>query len=74
VTRETVVVLATRLMKSREIAFARSHGFRRIVTNVRSGNRAMLALNRKFGFREIRRTNGYYTGPRDATVVMELVL
>ena len=62
------------LMKSWEIAFARSRGFRRMVTNVRSRNRAMLALNRKFGFRVIRRTPGYYSGPRDATVVMELML
>lgn len=62
------------LLKAWEIAYARHHGFRRIVTNVRSRNRAMLALNRKFGFRVVRRTPGYYAGPRDATVVMELKL
>lgn len=62
------------LMKSWEIAFAKHRGFRRIVTNVRSRNAAMLALNRRFRFQEIRRTDGYYAGPRDATVVMELLL
>lgn len=62
------------LMKSWEIAFARYHGFRRIVTNVRSRNRAMLAVNRRFGFKVLRKTPDYYWGPGDATVVMELVL
>jgi ribosomal protein S18 acetylase RimI-like enzyme len=62
------------LLKCWEIAYAKYHGYKRVVTNVRSRNAAMLALNRKFGFQEIRTTAGYYAGPRDATVVMELVL
>lgn len=62
------------LMKAWQVAYARHHGYRRIVTNTRQQNRAMLALNRKFGFREIRCTPNYYQDPDDATVVMELRL
>jgi ribosomal protein S18 acetylase RimI-like enzyme len=63
-----------RLMKSWQIAYARHHGFNRIVTNTRRHNAAMIALNRKFGFKVIRTTPRYYQEPADATVVMELKL
>jgi ribosomal protein S18 acetylase RimI-like enzyme len=63
-----------RLFKSWQIAYARYHGFHRIVTNTRSRNARMIALNRKFGFRILRTTPGYYSGPRDSTTVMELRL
>lgn len=63
-----------RLFKSWQIAYARYHGFHRIVTNTRSRNQRMIALNRRFGFRILRTTPGYYTGPKDSTVVMELRL
>jgi ribosomal protein S18 acetylase RimI-like enzyme len=62
------------LLKSWQIAYAQHHGYRRIVTNTRKRNRPMISLNQKFGFKEIRTTSGYYSGPRDATVVMELKL
>ncbi len=62
------------LLKSWQIAYAKRHGFRRIVTNNRRGNAAIIRLNKKFGFRVIRTTPGYYSGPPDATVVMELRL
>lgn len=62
------------LMKSWQICYARHHGFQRIVTNTRRGNRAMIGLNRKFGFRMTRTTPRYYSDPDDATVVMELLL
>lgn len=62
------------LMKAWEIAYARFHGFSRIVTNTRKQNLAMIALNRKFGFGAVRTTPRYYQAPPDATVVMELVL
>jgi ribosomal protein S18 acetylase RimI-like enzyme len=62
------------LLKAWEIAYARYHRFTRIVTNTRKGNRSMIALNRKFGFRIIRITPRYYSDPTDATVVMELIL
>jgi len=61
-----------RLLKSWEVAYARYHGFHRIVTNTRKSNARMIALNRAFGFRILRTTDGYYTAPRDSTVVMEL--
>jgi len=63
-----------RLMKQWQIAYARHHGFKRIVTNTRKRNAAMIALNRKFHFRTIRTTPRYYSEPADATVVMELSL
>jgi ribosomal protein S18 acetylase RimI-like enzyme len=62
------------LMKQWQIAYARHHGFTRIVTNTRKRNVAMIALNRKFHFRMVRTTPRYYSEPTDATVVMELLL
>ncbi len=62
------------LLKVWQIAYARRHGFTRIVTNTRKRNASMIALNRKFGFRIVRTTPRYYSDPTDATVVMELAL
>ena len=62
------------ILKAWQIAYARRNGFTRIVTNTRKRNTAMLALNRKFGFRVIRTTARYYSDPTDATVVMQLIL
>jgi ribosomal protein S18 acetylase RimI-like enzyme len=63
-----------RIMKAWQVAYARRHGFARIVTNTRKSNKRMIALNRKFGFRVTRTTPRYYSGPSEATVVMELLL
>ena len=63
-----------RLLKSWQVAYARHHGFRRIVTNTRKRNRRIIALNGEFGFRVVRTTPGYYSGPHDSSVVMELLL
>jgi ribosomal protein S18 acetylase RimI-like enzyme len=60
------------LLKAWEIGYARFHGFRRIVANSRKSNAAMIALNRKFGFRVIRTVARYYAEPVEAAVVMEL--
>jgi len=62
------------LLKAWQVAYARYHGFRRIVTNTRKGNTPMIRLNQKFQFQIIRTTPRYYSGPTDATVVMELIL
>ncbi len=62
------------LLKAWELAYARYHGFTRVVTNMRSRNAAIIRLNRKFGFRVVRTTDGYYSGPADSTLVMELKL
>lgn len=62
------------LLKSWQICYARHHGFKRIVTNTRRRNTAMVMLNQKFGFEIIRITPRYYSDPGDATVVMELRL
>lgn len=61
-------------MKSWQVAYARRHKFRRMVTNTRKRNLAMIGLNKKFGFRVVRTTRGYYFDPTDSTVVMERML
>jgi ribosomal protein S18 acetylase RimI-like enzyme len=62
------------LLKAWQIAYARQHGFTRLITNTRQRNIRMIGLNRKFGFRIVRTTPQYYRNPVDATVVMELLL
>jgi ribosomal protein S18 acetylase RimI-like enzyme len=59
------------LFKSWQLAYAQRRRYTRIVTNTRRSNAAMIALNRKFGFRIIRTTRAYYANPTEATVVME---
>ena len=60
-------------VKEWQIDFARRNGFGRVITNCRESNAPMISINEKYGFREIRRTPGYYADG-EATVVMELVL
>jgi ribosomal protein S18 acetylase RimI-like enzyme len=60
------------LMKSWQVAYARRHGFARIVAHVRRQNAAMIALNKKFHFRIVRTIPRYYEDPVDSAVVMEL--
>lgn len=62
------------LQKSWQIAYARRHGFTRLLTNTRKSNGAMIRLNQKFGFQVIRSTPDYYENPREPTLVMELKL
>jgi ribosomal protein S18 acetylase RimI-like enzyme len=63
------------LLKWWEIAYARFHGFTRIVTNHRPSNRPIIQLNKKFGFKVIRRRKAdYYGDPPEPTIVMELRL
>jgi ribosomal protein S18 acetylase RimI-like enzyme len=62
------------LLKAWQVAYARCHGFRRIVTNTRKRNTRMIRLNQKFHFQILRTTPRYYSNPTDATVVMELLL
>jgi ribosomal protein S18 acetylase RimI-like enzyme len=62
-----------KLLKSWQVAYARFHNFKRIVTNSRKSNRAMIELNRQFGFRKIQTVPNYHDHPEEATVVMELV-
>jgi ribosomal protein S18 acetylase RimI-like enzyme len=58
------------LLKVWQISYARHHGFTRIVTNSRKSNRAMIELNKKFGFTAIETVPGYYSG-KESAVVME---
>jgi GNAT superfamily N-acetyltransferase len=58
-----------------QIAWARRHGFTRIVTNCRKSNRAIIRLNEKFGFNILKTTaDNYYHRPPEPAVVMELKL
>ncbi len=61
------------LLKCWQISYARHHHFKRIVTNTRQSNVSMIALNKRFGFKIIRTTSGYYEDPPEPTVVMELL-
>jgi ribosomal protein S18 acetylase RimI-like enzyme len=60
-------------VKEWQIEYARHNGFARVVTNCRESNAAMIGINEKFGFRPIRKTEGYYADG-EATVVLELRL
>ena len=62
------------LMKAWQVSFARHHGFTRMVTCSRKSNRAMIELNKNFGFRTVRATRGYYSSPLESAVVMERLL
>jgi GNAT superfamily N-acetyltransferase len=58
-----------------QVAWARRHGFTRMVTNCRKSNQAIIRLNQKFGFRVLRTTaRNYYHSPAEPAVVMELKL
>jgi ribosomal protein S18 acetylase RimI-like enzyme len=60
-------------VKEWQIEYAKQRGFRRVVTNCRESNTPMIEINRKFGFKAVRTTPGYYEDG-EATVVMELRL
>lgn len=60
------------MLKCFEISYARYHRFTRVVTNTRKSNAALIRLNKKFHFKVIRVTPGYYSRPKESTVVMEL--
>jgi ribosomal protein S18 acetylase RimI-like enzyme len=62
------------LLKSWQIAYARYHGFNRVITNCRKSNTRMIALNRQFGFRILRTVPRYYGDPAESAVLMELLL
>ncbi|MFN0104150.1 MAG: N-acetyltransferase family protein [Bryobacteraceae bacterium] len=63
-----------RVMKAWQVAYARGHGFRRMVTTTRAGNERMIQLNEAFGFRIVGTVAGYYVDPEEAGVEMELAL
>ena len=60
-------------VKAWQIEYARQNEFRRIVTNCRESNAAMISINKKFGFSPTRTTPDYYEDG-EATVVLELLL
>jgi ribosomal protein S18 acetylase RimI-like enzyme len=62
------------LMKQWQIAYARRHGFTRIVITTRKSNAAMITLNRKFQFKTVRTIPRYYADPSEPALVMELLL
>jgi ribosomal protein S18 acetylase RimI-like enzyme len=62
------------LMKAWQIAYAKHHGFDRLVTHMRKSNAAIITLNKRFGFRIVRTVEGYYEEPPEPGVVMRLDL
>jgi ribosomal protein S18 acetylase RimI-like enzyme len=62
------------LLKAWEVAYARYHGYSRVMTTCRKRNRRMIALNRQFGFKVVRTIPRYYAEPTDSAVLMELLL
>lgn len=62
------------LLKRWQLLYAWRHGFTRLVTNTRKGNRSMIELNKRFGFKILRTTPNYYEDPPEPTIVMELRL
>lgn len=64
--------LGTRI-KAWQIEYAKQNGFRRVVTNCRESNAAIISLNKKFGFQPTQTTPDYYEDG-EATVVLELLL
>lgn len=63
-----------KLFKSWQIAYARYHGYNRVITHCRKSNTRIIALNRQFGFRIVRTIPRYYAEPTDSAVLMELLL
>jgi ribosomal protein S18 acetylase RimI-like enzyme len=60
--------------KKWQIEYAKQHGFRVIVTNMRESNSPIIRLNEKFGFTSREIVPGYYADPEEPAVVMELFL
>lgn len=63
-----------RLMKAWQLAWGKSHGYRRIVTNHRAGNLGIITMNKAFGFRRTGRIKGYYSCPDEDAISMTLEL
>ncbi len=63
-----------RVMKAWQVAYARRHGYQKIVTTSRAGNSPMIQLNKSFGFRVVRKIPRYYCDPEETGVEMELKL
>lgn len=62
------------VMKAWQIAYAKRHGYRKLVTEMRASNARMIRLNKAFGFRVSRTRAGSYVEPDEAAVIMELAL
>jgi ribosomal protein S18 acetylase RimI-like enzyme len=63
-----------RVMKAWQVALARGHGYRRVLTETRAGNTRMIHLNESFGFRIIKMLPDNYVDPDEDGVEMELVI
>jgi ribosomal protein S18 acetylase RimI-like enzyme len=57
-----------------QIKYAKKHGFKAIVTNMRQSNTPILKLNLELGFNIRGYVRNFYEGPKEAAVVMELRL
>lgn len=61
-------------LKKWQIGYARDHGFKVIVTNMRRSNTPIIKLNEKLGFKPREICAGYYSDPQEDAIVMELEL
>lgn len=65
---------AGRQAKLWQIAYAREHGFTRLVAENRESNHAIVNLNESLGFELIGIDPGFYPDPLEDALIMELVL
>ena len=56
------------------LAYIRSIRVKRIFLEVRTSNRAALALYKSHGFKQIGRRNGYYSNPKEDALVFVLLM
>ena len=63
-----------KMLKEWQISYAREHGFKVIVTNMRKSNSPIIRLNEKLGFTIRELSPEYYTDPTEDAIVMELTL
>jgi ribosomal protein S18 acetylase RimI-like enzyme len=60
-----------KMLKEWQISYAKAHGFKVIVTNMRESNSPIIELNEKLGFTIREVSPGYYPDPVEDAVVME---
>jgi len=61
-----------RKQKEWQIEYAKQHGFRTMVTNMRRSNRLILRLNERLGFKFRGIAPSFYSDPEEDAFVMEL--
>jgi ribosomal protein S18 acetylase RimI-like enzyme len=60
-----------KMLKEWQINYAKEHGFKLIVTNMRESNSPIIELNKKLRFTIREVSPGYYSDPLEDAIVME---